>query len=72
MSDTEQTTIPITRESKRAIHFKTEVLAMLQEVADVMNVARGEGFDVVFSVAQNPETKEHYINGDLVRITKSW
>lgn len=65
------TTLSETRESKRALQIKTEVMGLLSDVTDVMNRAVAEGFDVSFSVVKG-EKGEYFINSDLCKVTKSW
>jgi len=44
---------------------------MMEEVVDLMEEARKEGFEVQFSVQKNAEGA-NFINNDLLKVIKVW
>lgn len=72
MSDENTSTFTIeSNEGKRARKIKSQVLNLLEEVVDLMEEARKEGFEVQFSVQRNADGV-NIINGDLLKVVKSW
>lgn len=59
------------REGKRARQFKSQVLDLMEEVVDIMEQARKEGFEVQFSVQRNAEGA-NIINNELLKVIKVW
>mgnify|MGYP003385589929 CR=1 FL=1 len=72
MSD--ETTSAFTIESnegKRARKIKSQVLNLMEEVVDLMEEARKEGFEVQFNVARD-EKGANIINNELLKVIKVW
>jgi hypothetical protein len=73
MTDTknDQQPEPETREGKRARHFKGVVGDLLEEVVEVMEEARKEGFAINFNITQNNEG-QYILDPQNLSITKRW
>jgi hypothetical protein len=71
MTETQNEQQPESREGKRARHFKSAVGDLLEEVVEVMEEARKEGFDVTFNITRNPEG-QHILDPQHLAITKRW
>jgi len=73
MTDETSNTFTIeSSEGKRARKIKSQMLNLMEEVVDLMEEARKEGFEVQFSVARNQETGVNFINNDLLKVIKVW
>lgn len=71
---TDETTSAFTIESsegKRARKIKSQVLNLMEEVVDLMEEARKEGFEVQFNVARD-EKGANIINNELLKVIKVW
>jgi hypothetical protein len=72
MTDATNDTFVIeSNEGKRARKIKSQVLNMMEEVVDLMEEARKEGFEVQFSVQKNADGA-NFINNDLLKVIKVW
>ncbi len=70
--DTSSNFVIESNEGKRARKIKSQVLNLMEEVVDLMEEARKEGFEVQFTVARNQETGANFINNELLKVVKVW
>jgi hypothetical protein len=71
MTDTQNDQQPESREGKRARHFKGVVGDLLEEVIELMEEARKEGFAINFNITQNNEG-QYILDPQNLSITKRW
>jgi hypothetical protein len=71
MSDETNTFNIESSEGKRARKIKSQVLNLLEEVVDLLEEARKEGFEVQFTIQRNQEGA-NFINNDLLKVIKVW
>ena len=68
-TDTAESSLPESREGKRARHFKNRMMDLLEEVTEVMNEAGKEGFEIQFSIQPIPEGVQSVA---MLKIIKTW
>ncbi len=61
-----------TRDGRRARFFKGEIMSALEEVVELMEQARSEGFLTEFSVSADPATGKYSLPQGGVTIVKRW
>lgn len=62
---------PESREGKRARHYKASLLNMLEEIVEVMEEARKEGFITEFNISRDPEGR-YMLAPDSPALIKRW
>lgn len=68
----EQPAAPASRETKRALQLKSEMIGLLMDVNDVLERARLEGFEIQFSMIKNEKGEQVFVPENQLSISKKW
>jgi hypothetical protein len=68
----ENPALPPSREGKRALQIKSELIGLLVDVTEAMESAREEGFDVVFTIGKNEKGHNVFDPQIGLVISKKW
>jgi hypothetical protein len=70
--EAEQPAPPQSREGKRALQLKSEMIGLLMEVTELLERARMEGFEMSFALGKNEKGENVFIPEVNLKVSKSW